>query len=623
MDIRALVATLGRPISDEELARLTAMDSAVKKTTGTVAKVASGLGTGLLDWIKTPGRVLASETPVTTGEMTDWAAPTAAGMIGMAKLPTGSVGMGMAKLKNPFQKDHVPDFNEFEKNWKKPLYSHENVPSTHVDQMYLDYTKKHFPDNYVTELASVHKDLAWTGPHGWAGSYAPDGLEIAAALEKNPGASIFDVAGIPPPDVPKPRANITEATTQLQNHIDYIKKYGLSEDLAAGFKTKFNLTDQELNQALTAAGAPHGPSAYSQSIVEAAKERTAKLNPAEQIAPIDWAKMSGRKGDVDWFPVMPEEVPVDFVKALGFNLDVPLYKGGSRDYYRNLPDPSRKNYERASFFADKQDVAAKYGTPLQHVARAEKAGEVDWLKATGKSGYDEADMHMLIEAAREKGHDLLHIKNLYDMGGMQNQIAVLNPAIVRAPSAKFDPDKLHISDILAGLGSGAVLAGVGAQEAKAAPPKAKLGVPAPYDNPVDKINRMLERAEGRQDNPGANPHGPAEWGYGSFNDPRPKPTPASGKRVDAFTPQGKTNPNDWVGGYTRPGYLPTGEKAVVRSESTQFEKARRDLPRPHSIIESILSPESSAVVDAIRRRLFGRMRETGYITEKDLLRGLR
>ena len=39
-------------------------------------------------------------------------------------------------------------------------------------------------------------------------------------------------------------------------------------------------------------------------------------------------------------------------------------------------------------------------------------------------------MHALIEAARAKGADLLHIGNIRDIGGKQDQYVVLDPSIV-------------------------------------------------------------------------------------------------------------------------------------------------------------------------------------------------
>jgi len=63
-------------------------------------------------------------------------------------------------------------------------------------------------------------------------------------------------------------------------------------------------------------------------------------------------------------------------------------------------------------------------------------------------------MTPMIEQAREQQADLLAIHNIKDIGGKgkpQSQYVVLDPSIMRAPSAKFNVDDLHKAAPLAGI----------------------------------------------------------------------------------------------------------------------------------------------------------------------------
>lgn len=177
----------------------------------------------------------------------------------------------------------------------------------------------------------------------------------------------------------------------------------------------------------------------------------------KSLTPIDWQTVEPHSSVKD--NVLPPKVS-DFpnisdtleLEKQGYNTNFFLYKGG-RSNRETLPDPAKKNYERGLFYADSPSVAERYAKAdvAKYVARAPKAFSADWKKATGTSYYDEAHMTPLIEAARNKGADLLMLKHLSDMGGMQNQYVVINPSIVRSPKAKFDPAKLDLNNLLAGL----------------------------------------------------------------------------------------------------------------------------------------------------------------------------
>lgn len=61
------------------------------------------------------------------------------------------------------------------------------------------------------------------------------------------------------------------------------------------------------------------------------------------------------------------------------------------------------------------------------------------------------------------------------------------------------------------------------------------------------------------------------------------------KKSFAFSPQGDTG-----GGVNIPGRLSSGKPAVMRSESTEYEKARRMDPGPASVLQHLVSPQGAA-----------------------------
>lgn len=210
---------------------------------------------------------------------------------------------------------------------------------------------------------------------------------ISAALAKDPGASIFDLAG----------------------HSEMAPKPPTS--------------------------APRAPADYS-----------------HLLEPFDWKGFEGITK-----PVLPPGL-AERVEALGFNPNTSLWKGGYWDKYdTSFHDPLAKGTEKASFLAEDPQIAEEYGKPLEYLARPSNPFSVEWRSAAPSKHFDEQVMHDLIESARARGADLLHIKGIRDMGGMQNQIAVLDPSILRAPTAAFDPAQLYKAAPLAGV-AGATLA---------------------------------------------------------------------------------------------------------------------------------------------------------------------
>jgi hypothetical protein len=161
-------------------------------------------------------------------------------------------------------------------------------------------------------------------------------------------------------------------------------------------------------------------------------------------------------------------IPVHAETQLGFNPHFPLFKGrttGKSTVETSLKDPSKKDYERGLFFAEDPLVAHEYGAPVtQYVAAPRSPVQYQWTPPERLSRhrgsadvYTSERMDELIEAARGKGHDLIRVKDLSDIGASrQNQIVVVDPSIVRLPHARFDPEGYfrRYSNLLRGTAGG-------------------------------------------------------------------------------------------------------------------------------------------------------------------------
>ncbi len=151
-------------------------------------------------------------------------------------------------------------------------------------------------------------------------------------------------------------------------------------------------------------------------------------------------------------------------RSQGYNVDLPLFKGGRWNSYQDeLLDPAKKkSWEPGLFFSDDPDIAHSYtygGAPaLPFVARAHNPMEVHWPTATGLDDYNSGHMNAILHAARDKGADMVVVRDMHDTGGAQDQYVVLDPKIVRQPGAEFAPDKMDLAKLAAGIGGVGVVA---------------------------------------------------------------------------------------------------------------------------------------------------------------------
>ena len=266
-------------------------------------------------------------------------------------------------------------------------------------------------------VAALARDMGRGEAHGTVPGLSDE--ELNAQLAKNPGASIFDIAGQKAPAGPATYKGYALHESDVWpgdyfvhgpdgNEVGQITKNGKSYsiDMNDGSKSSAQSPLEALQKAqLLHQNVPAAPA-------------KPEMDLSEHLGPLNWESMTH-----NYTPASFEDIQTrERARQLGFNIDNPLFKGGSlTNYPENLYIPN-KSYERGFFLADNPDIAQGYvrppaRSPMEYVARAEKPMTVDWPSATGQSDYEETHMHALIEAARAKGADLLHIGNISDIGG--------------------------------------------------------------------------------------------------------------------------------------------------------------------------------------------------------------
>lgn len=125
--------------------------------------------------------------------------------------------------------------------------------------------------------------------------------------------------------------------------------------------------------------------------------------------------------------------------------------------------------EKAIFLTRDPNIAHKYSWTNTYPlwTRAQNIKTVD----LGGQSYSHLGFTKAVNQARKDGYDAVLFKNVVDLGGKQDQLAVLKPEMLRSKFAVFDPAKKQSAKLAAGVAGGAVLAGaagLGADKAAAA-----------------------------------------------------------------------------------------------------------------------------------------------------------
>jgi hypothetical protein len=187
---------------------------------------------------------------------------------------------------------------------------------------------------------------------------------------------------------------------------------------------------------------------------------------------------------------MDEASRMGRARDMGFDVDNPLYHGGSSDF--DEFDPKRRIYasddpeiasiyskirsdeggQRHAKFTGREVNAGPNIMPL--LAKMENKLTVSDLGPDGSNGWvvDNLEKALGINAdnfpvarryralqdeAKKQGYSVLEYTDFKDLGGDQTQYIILNPQDIRSKFAKFDPSKADSANILAGATGAALL----------------------------------------------------------------------------------------------------------------------------------------------------------------------
>lgn len=166
---------------------------------------------------------------------------------------------------------------------------------------------------------------------------------------------------------------------------------------------------------------------------------------------------------------LSEEARNARAREQGYNPDQVFYHGvndpleqSSRFQARNqsFADPRTKG-EKGLFLATNPYIADQYtgvpqaqprGQVLPLLSSAKNIKTIDWRDATDTGDYSGKHMRDQINKAIDAGYDALHIKNMYDVGGKQEQFVAFNPNQIRSKFAVFDPKYAQSSNLLSARG---------------------------------------------------------------------------------------------------------------------------------------------------------------------------
>lgn len=207
----------------------------------------------------------------------------------------------------------------------------------------------------------------------------------------------------------------------------------------------------------------------------------------------DWALVDVKEhadrgsGLLRSYPVAPDPYEVlrgrgdDYLQkaaSQGYDLDN-MYLHGTPFQFENFDMGMVDPKDSAIFATKRPDIAASYARSPQTTTTSERMKDVgearpnvfpfvaapkNYMALNAANYVGNGGFPAILGEARAKGADMLEIRNLNDIGGLQSQFVVFDPGIMRSPWAAFDPSRKGKNDLLAGLGGAAAL-GAGAAAA--------------------------------------------------------------------------------------------------------------------------------------------------------------
>lgn len=151
---------------------------------------------------------------------------------------------------------------------------------------------------------------------------------------------------------------------------------------------------------------------------------------------------------------------VQRAKELGFNLDPSKTEIGG-DWYHGTKkifeefNIGKTKTEDAVFLSNNPDIAKIYGNHIIPVWT--RAKNVEIIDFKGKA-YSSVKFQEIIEKARASGKDAVLFKNVTDMGGHQDQLAILKENMIRSKFAIFDKGAKELTNLTAtGVGGAVIL----------------------------------------------------------------------------------------------------------------------------------------------------------------------
>lgn len=150
---------------------------------------------------------------------------------------------------------------------------------------------------------------------------------------------------------------------------------------------------------------------------------------------------------------------IERAKQLEYNIDETgeiggdWYHGSNYDLLEGFNIAKAKS-EPAMFLSRDPEISAIYGSNIYPVwTRAKNIEVIDLKEGT----YSHLEFSKKINKARTEGKDAVLFKNVRDLGGLQDQLAVLKENIVRSKFAMFDPLLKHSASLTAGIAGTAIV----------------------------------------------------------------------------------------------------------------------------------------------------------------------